>query len=187
MAIFREQKPLNRSIQKFEQFITSARPTSRPKFIMIRRRVSAPHIGEIYGWRSFFFFFRWLLGQAHSRPRALQPHVLYINRRGSGQGGAFWGSHRYVLSFGGVIPQKPLIFGPPMGIPSLNVYGHISAQDRLITTLNSSNYASRQDTQCAIVKNEGWGHCRGQTYKSLFQRQIYSQIWNHSRKCRITF
>jgi hypothetical protein len=24
---------------------------------MIGRGVSAPHIGEIYGWRSFFFFF----------------------------------------------------------------------------------------------------------------------------------
>jgi hypothetical protein len=102
--------------------------------------------------------------------------MLYTNRRGSGQGCAFWGSHRYVSSLGGVIPEKPLILGPPMGIPSLNVYGRISAQDKHITTLDSSNCASRQDTQCAIVKTEGWGHCRGQTYKSLFQRQIYSQI-----------
>jgi hypothetical protein len=102
--------------------------------------------------------------------------MLYINRRGSGQGCAFWGSHRYVSSHGGVIPEKPLILGPSMGIPSLNVYGRISAQDKHITTLDSSKCASRQDTQCAIVKTEGWGHCRGQTYKSLFQRQIYSQI-----------
>jgi hypothetical protein len=29
-------------------------PPSRPKFILIGQRVSAPHIGEIYGWRSIF-------------------------------------------------------------------------------------------------------------------------------------
>jgi hypothetical protein len=85
------------------------------------------------------------------------------------------------------IPQKPLIFGPSMGIPSLNVYGRISAQEKHITTLDSSTCASRQDTQCAIVKTKGWGHCRGQTYRSLFQRQIYSQISKYSRKCQIIF
>jgi hypothetical protein len=163
----------------------SARPTSRPKFIMIGQGVSAPHIGEIYGSRSFFFW--WLVGQTHSRPRTLEPHMLGTNRRGSGQGCAFWGSHRYDSSLGGVIPEKPLILGPPMGIPSLNVYEPISAQDEHITTLDSSNCAYRQDTQCATVKTERWGHWRGQTYKSMFQSQIYSQIWNHSRKCRITF
>jgi hypothetical protein len=42
-----EQKPLNRSKQKLEQFITSAGPPSKPKFIMIGRGVAAPHIGEI--------------------------------------------------------------------------------------------------------------------------------------------
>jgi hypothetical protein len=50
-----EQKPPNRSIQKCEHFIMSAGPPSRPKFIMIGRGVSAPHIGEIYVSRSFFF------------------------------------------------------------------------------------------------------------------------------------
>jgi hypothetical protein len=49
-----EQKPLNRSMQKFEQFRTSAGPPSTLKFIMIGRGVAAPHIGEIYGSRSFF-------------------------------------------------------------------------------------------------------------------------------------
>jgi hypothetical protein len=87
----------------------------------------------------------------------------------------------------GSYPQKPLILGPSMGIPSLNVYGRISAQEQRMTTLDSSKCASRQDTQCAVVKTEGWGHCRGQTYISLFQRQIYSQISKYSRKFRITF
>jgi hypothetical protein len=89
------------------------------------------------------------------------------------------------VPFGGIIdtshpmgskPENPLILGPSMGIPSSNVYGRKSAQDEHITSLDSSKCASRQDTQCAIVKTKGWGHCRGQTYKSLFQRQIYSQI-----------
>jgi hypothetical protein len=64
------------------------------------------------------------------------------------------GSHRYVSSHGGVILRKPLILGPSMGIPSLNVYGRISAEDKHITTLDSSKCVSRQDTQCAIVKAE---------------------------------
>jgi hypothetical protein len=32
----------------------SARPTSRSKFMMVGWRVAVPHIGEIYGPRSFF-------------------------------------------------------------------------------------------------------------------------------------
>ena len=171
-------------MQKFEQSIMLARPPSRSKIIMIGRGVAAPHIGEIYGSERFFW---WLVGQTHSRPRRLEPHILYINRRGSDQGGAFSGFHRHISSHGGVIPKKPLILGPSMGIPSLNVYGRISAQEkRMMTLIHSSKCASRQNTKHAIVKTKGWGHCRGQTYKSLFQRQIYSQIWNHSRKCRIT-
>jgi hypothetical protein len=97
------------------------------------------------------------------------------------------GSHRYVSSHGEVIPEKPQIMGPSIGIPSLNVYRRISAQGKRMTTLYSSKCASRQDAQCAVVKTEGWGHYRGQTCDSLFQRQIYSQISKHSRKCRITF
>jgi hypothetical protein len=87
----------------------------------------------------------------------------------------------------GSYPQKPLILGPSMGIPSLNVYGRISTQEKHITTLDSSKCASRQGTQCPIVKIKGWGHYRGQTYKSLFQRKIYSEISNQCRQCRITF
>jgi hypothetical protein len=164
-----------------------AGPPSRPKFIMIGWGVMAPHIGEIHGSGSFWYFFPVTSRASASRPRALEPHMLYINRRGFSQGCAFWGSHWDISSRGGVIPKKSLILGPSMGIPSLNVYRRISAKDKHITMLDSSKCASRQNTQCAIVKTEGWGHCRGQTYKSLFQRQIYCQISKHSRKCRITF
>ena len=132
---------------------------------MIGWGVAAPHIGEVVDWRSFFF--RWFVGQAHSRPRALKYHILYINRRGSGQGCAFGGSHRYISSHGGVIPKKPLIFGTPMGISSINVYGHISAKKIHIMTLDGLKCASRQDSQCAIRKIRGWGHFRGQIYKSF--------------------
>jgi hypothetical protein len=87
----------------------------------------------------------------------------------------------------GVIPPNPLILGTSMGTPSFNVYGRILAQEKHITTLDSSKCASRQDTLCAIVKIKKWGHCKGQNSKSLFQRQIASQISNHSRTCRISF
>ena len=124
--------------------------------------------------------FRCFVGQAHSRPRALEYLILYINRRGSGQGCAFGGSHRYISSHLGVIPPKPLILATPMGIPSINVYGRISAKKTHIMTLDGSKCASRQDSQCAIRKIRGWGHFRGQIYKSFFQRQIYSHYKNHS-------
>jgi hypothetical protein len=42
-----------------------------------------------------------------------------------------------------------------MGISSLNVYIRISAQEKRMTTLDSSKCASRQDTQYAIVKTKG--------------------------------
>jgi hypothetical protein len=39
---------------------------------------------------------------------------------------------------------------------------------------------SARRTMCNLKK--GWGHFRGQIYKSLFQRQICSQISKHFRK-----
>jgi hypothetical protein len=59
-------------------------------------------------------------------------------------------------------------------------------QPELWTTLDSSKCASRQDTPRAIVKTKACWSLQGQSYKSLFQRQIYSQISKHCRKCRIT-
>jgi hypothetical protein len=55
---------------------------------MISGAVAAPHMGEAVDWRRFFRFF---VRQAHSRPRALDTHILYINRSGFGQGCAFGG------------------------------------------------------------------------------------------------
>jgi hypothetical protein len=113
-------KLLNRSKQNFGQLNTSGGQPSWPKFIMIGRVVAAPHIGEIYGWRSFFFAD--FSGKPTADP-ALEPHVLYIKRRGFGQQSALRGSHRHLSSLGGVIPEKPLILGPSMRIPSLSDYG----------------------------------------------------------------
>ena len=118
------------------------------------------------------FFLRCFVGQAHSRPRALEYHMLYINRRGFGQGCAFGGSHRYISSHLGVIPPKPLILATPMGISSINVYGRISAKKTHIMTLDGSKCTSRQDSQCAISKLRGWGHLRGQIYKVCFKGKL---------------
>jgi hypothetical protein len=95
---------------------------------------------------------------AQPTPNARAQHVIHQSTRFRPRM-CLLGSHRYDSSHGGVIPQKPLILGPPMGIPSLNVYGRISEQDKHITTLDSSNCASRQDTHCAIIKTERSGHC----------------------------
>jgi hypothetical protein len=43
-------------------------------------------------------------------------------------------------------------------------------------TLDSSKCASRQDTQCAVVKTKGWGHCRGQTYKVCFKGKFTAKF-----------
>jgi hypothetical protein len=123
---------------------------------------------------------------AQPTPNARTPRVIHQSTRFRPRT-CLLGSHQYLSSHGGVIPEKPLILGPSMRIPRLIVYGRISAQDKHITTLDSSKCASRQDTQCTTVKTEGWGNFRGQTHKSLFQRQIYSQLSKHSRRCRITF
>jgi hypothetical protein len=141
---------------------------------MISRGVSAPHIGEIYGSWSFSFSGD-LLGKRTADPERSSPTcytpIDALPTKDVPFGGLIDMSHPL-----GELYPKNLHFGAPMGIPSLNVYERISAQDKHITTPDSSNCASRQDTQCAIVKHEGWGHCRGQTYKSFFQSQIYSHI-----------
>jgi hypothetical protein len=111
-----EQKPLNRSIQKFEQFITSAGPQSRPKFIMIGRGVSAPHIGEIYGSRSFFPVTCW--ANAQPTPNARAPHMLYTNRRGSGQGCVFWGLIDTSHPLGELSPKNRSFWGRQWGFPA---------------------------------------------------------------------
>jgi hypothetical protein len=148
MTIFttsQNKNPINRSKQKFVQLITSAGPPSRPKFIMIGRRVAAQHVGEVVGWRSFLF--RWLLGQAHSRPERSSPTYYTSIDADSAKDVPFGGliDTSYPK---GVIPQKPLLLGTSMNISicSLNVYGRISAQDKHITKLESSKCASLQDT-----------------------------------------
>jgi hypothetical protein len=136
-------------MQKFVQLITLAGSPSGSKFIMIGRGVAAPHMGEVVDWRSFF---RVCVRQAHNRPPALGSHILYINRRDSGQGCAFEGSHRYISSHEELSPENPS-FGDVKGISSVNVYGRISAQKKHVVTLDGSKCTSRQDTQCAIVKS----------------------------------
>ena len=83
---------------------------------MIGWGVAAPHIGEIVVLRSFFF--RCFVGQAHSRPRALEYHILYINRRGSGQGCAFGGLIDTSHPIWELLPQNPSFWGLQWGFPA---------------------------------------------------------------------
>jgi hypothetical protein len=141
-----------------EQIITSAGSPSRPKFIMIVREVSAPHIGEVYGSRSFISGD--LLGKRTADPERSSPTCHAPIDAVPAKDVPFWDIIDTSLPLGELSLKKTLILGPPMGIPSLNVYRRISAQDTHITTLDSSNCASRQGTQCATVKTEGWGYYR---------------------------
>ena len=88
------------------------------------------------------------------------------------------GSHWYISSRG-ELPQQPLSFRTSMGYGDFllkRLRARISAHRKRIRTLDGSKCAFRQDTQCAIRKIRGWGHFKYQIYKSLFQRQNYSQI-----------
>jgi hypothetical protein len=68
---------------------------------MIGRGVAAPHIG-----------------QAHSRTRELDPHAHYTSIDAVPAKDVPLGSHRYVSSRGGVIPEKPFIWGRQWGFPA---------------------------------------------------------------------
>jgi hypothetical protein len=108
-----EQKPLNRSIQKIKQFITSAGPPSRQTFIMIGQGFSAPHIGETYGLRSFFFLVTcW--ANAQPTPSARRPHIIHQSTRFRP-----WMCHLGVSSIllipWGSYPRKTPHFGAPNG------------------------------------------------------------------------
>jgi hypothetical protein len=154
---------------------------------MIGRGVSAPHIGEIYGSGSFLFFFL-VTSRASPKPTpsARAPHIIHQSTWFRPRRCLLWVSSIRLIPWGSNTQKSPH-FGAVNGDSQLKRLRRISAQEKHITTLDSSKCASRQDTQYAIVKYKGWGDCRGQTYKSLFQSQVYSQTSKHSRKCRITF
>jgi hypothetical protein len=144
--------------------------------------IAAPHMGEVVDWGSFPVFY-----SASAQPTpSFESLILHINRRGSGQGCTFGGLIDTSIPMGELSP-KTLHFGDSNGdfkLKRLRAYlGTEETED--IMTIDSSKCASWQDTQCAIVKTEELSHCRGQTHKSLFQRQIYSQSSKHCRKCRI--
>jgi hypothetical protein len=133
-----EQKPLDRSKQKFERLIRSARSQSRPKFIMIGWGVAAPHIGEIYG--SWSFFSGDFSGKRTADPERSSPIYYTPIDAVPAKDVPFRVSSIRLIPWG-VFPEK--ILGTPMGIPSLNVYGRISAHEKRMTTLDSSKCASR--------------------------------------------
>jgi hypothetical protein len=114
---------------------------------MIGQGVAAPHTGEVVGWWSFFSGD--FSGKPTADPERSSPTYYTSIDAVSAKDEPFGG-----LIPRGVIPQKPLILGTSIGISSLNVYRRISAQEKRIMTLDSSKCASRQDTQCAIVKTD---------------------------------
>jgi hypothetical protein len=121
---------------------------------MIGRGVAAPHIGEIYGWRSFFAGH--FSGKRATDPEPSSPtdytSIDAVLAKDVPFGSLIDTSH----PMGELSPKIPH-FGAVNRDFHLNVYGRISAQDKHIMTLDSSKCASRQDTQ-----TEGWGHCRSQ-------------------------
>jgi hypothetical protein len=157
-------------MQKLEKFITSVGPPSRPKFTMIGRGVAAPHIGEIYGSGSFSFFL--VTSRASSQPTgsARAPHIIHQSTR--------LRPRRCLLDVSSIrlipwrsYPQKTPSFwgsnGDSHQLKRLRAY--LGTGYKHITMLDSSKCASRQDTQCAILKNKGWGHCRGELTKVCFK------------------
>jgi hypothetical protein len=74
-----------------------------------------------------------------------------------------------------------------MGISSLNVYRRISAQKKHITTLDSIKCASRQDTQNAIVKSEGWVSAGVKLTKLCFKRKFTAKFQHTAENVKLLF
>jgi hypothetical protein len=141
---------------------------------MIGLGVTAPHIGEVYGWRTFFLVTCRVSPQPTPSARVL--HIIHQSTRFRPRMCLLGVSSIRLIPWG-VIPPKPLILGTSKGISSLNVYGRISVQENYdITTLDSSKCASLQDTQCAIVKTKEWGHCRGKLTKVCFKGKFTAKF-----------
>lgn len=119
-------KPFDRPKPKLPQIITFTSTPNAPKVSPAPLLGSRPPRVNIYtfGFFSFFShsltFFRSFLAIVHSKNGSFDFRQWYVKRRGLQQGSAFWGSHRYNSIFWGAIPQKPLKWGPGIGIPSLN-------------------------------------------------------------------
>jgi hypothetical protein len=103
---------------------------------MISHRVAAPLIGEVYGWWSFFS------GDFSGKPtaypkRSIPTYYTSIDAVSAKEvpfGALIDTSHPM-----GELSSKTPHFGDVNGDFELNVYGCISAQEKSITTLDSSN------------------------------------------------
>jgi hypothetical protein len=123
-----EQKPLSRSRQKFVQLISSARPSSRPKLIMIGGGRGSP-----YRWSCRLAeFFGDYSGKRTADPERSSPTYYTLIDAVSAKDVPFGGLIDTSHPIGELSPTTPH-FGTSMGIAILNVYGRISAQDKRIT------------------------------------------------------
>ena len=82
---------------------------------MIGWGVAAPHIGEIVDLRSFFSGL--LLGKRTADPERSTP-TYYASIGAIPAKDVPLGSHRYISSHGGVIPQNPSFWGLQWGFPA---------------------------------------------------------------------
>jgi hypothetical protein len=74
-------------------------------------------------------FFMCSVGQVDSRPRALKSYILYINQHSFVKDVPLGGLSNIFSSHGELSPKTPNS-GTSLGISSLNVFGHVSAQLR---------------------------------------------------------
>ena len=96
-------KPFDRPKPKLPQIITFTSTPNAPKVSPAPLLGSGPPRVNIYTF-AFFSFFSSMIRQT----------TRFATRK------CLLGSHRYNSIFWGAIPQKPLKWGPGIGIPSLN-------------------------------------------------------------------
>jgi hypothetical protein len=136
---------------------------------MISREV----VGEVIDWRSFFPVTS--RASAQPTPSAGVPHIIHQSTRFRPKMCILGVSSKRLKTWGSY-PPKPLILGTSLGISSVIVYGRISAQEKRITTLDSSKCASRQHTQCTIVKTKRWGHAGVKLTKVCFKGKFTAKF-----------
>jgi hypothetical protein len=116
---------------------------------MIGGRVAAAHVVDVVDWLSFFPAV--FSGKRTADPERSSPtyyiSIDAVSAKDMPLGGLIDTYHPMVE-----LPKTPH-FGDVNGDSTFNVYGRILAQEKQIITPDGSKCASRQDTQCAIVKN----------------------------------
>jgi hypothetical protein len=83
---------------------------SVPSMVNIDVVDSSLHMGEVVGYLYFFFYYL-ALGHVHSRRRALNPHIFYINRCGLAKDVPFGSFNAKKLYLWEMFQKTPSFFG----------------------------------------------------------------------------